>query len=78
METDNSGSALELCKGRCGGKRGKREQREGRELMNNSSLCAVLLLLIFAYAQGNDAAVQLRALPSSNLHSTPLNQASIL
>lgn len=57
----------------------RREDREkGRALMNNSPLCALLLLLIFAYAQGNDSAVQLRAPPSADLHSTPLNQPSIL
>lgn len=45
-------------------------QREGRALMNNSPLCALLLLLIFAYAQGNDSAVQRRAPPSVDLHSS--------
>lgn len=53
-------------------------QREDRALMNNSPLCALLLLLIFAYAQGNDSAVQLRAPPSADLYSIRLNQASIL
>lgn len=54
------------------------DKEEGRALMNNSPLCALLLLLIFAYSQGNDSAVRLRAPPSADLHSTPLNQASIL
>ena len=53
-------------------------RREGRAVMNNSPLCALLLLLIFAYAQGNDSAVQLRAPPSADLHSARPNRPSIL
>lgn len=64
--------------GHGGGRREKGRQGEGRALMNNSPLCALLLLLIFAYAQGNHSAVQLTAPPCADLHSTPLNQASIL
>lgn len=83
METDSSDGGLELLllelsQGHCGERREKGIQREGSAVMNNSPLCALLLLLIFAYAQGNDSAVQLRAPPSADLHSTPLNQASIL
>lgn len=48
----------------------ERRLREGSALMNNSPLLALLLLLIFAYAQGNDMAAPLGAPPSADLHSS--------
>lgn len=48
----------------------ERRLREGSAPMNNSPLLALLLLLIFAYAQGNDMAAPLGAPPSADLHSS--------